>query len=97
MAERWIDTPPIIFRNRRNSDTALGTTLQRSTPTFDVQRTSSPTFNVQRTSVPTFNVQKIRLRIQQSHPKILEDVTKLVIELESILCADKQQDHRTTA
>ncbi|KAL3854396.1 hypothetical protein ACJMK2_013667 [Sinanodonta woodiana] len=38
----------------------------------------------------------MRLRIQQSHPKTLEEVTRLTVALEAIQNADKQRDHRMT-
>ncbi|KAL3879043.1 hypothetical protein ACJMK2_031357 [Sinanodonta woodiana] len=38
----------------------------------------------------------MRLRIQQSNPKTLEEVTRLAVQLEAIQNADKQRDRRTT-
>ncbi|KAL3852720.1 hypothetical protein ACJMK2_016338 [Sinanodonta woodiana] len=38
----------------------------------------------------------MRLRIQQSHPETLEEVTRVAVELEAIQNADKQRVHRMT-
>ncbi|KAL3890082.1 hypothetical protein ACJMK2_002378 [Sinanodonta woodiana] len=50
------------------------------------------------TSTPKFKAQNsdMRHRIQQSHLKILEVVTRLAVELEAIQNAVKQRDRRMT-